>query len=194
MSSISEQLMTAEEFLEWTLREENHDRFFELVRGEVVEMPPAGRYHGFICLNVGSILRTYAARHGKGYACGNDSGVLIEREPDTVRGPDVSYYEDAQTAAEIDRGYGEHPPRLAVEVISPHDRVNQILQRVAELLRAGVEVVWVVDPEARDVSVCQLGKEPRLFSAEDTLTCEDVLPGFSCKVAEFFALPGSPAA
>ena len=190
MSGVSQQMMTAAEFLEWTNRDENQGRFFELERGEVVEMPPPGKYHGFVCLNVGSILRSYAAEQGRGYACGNDSGVLVERDPDTVRGPDVSFYEDAQTPADMDRGYSEAPPRLAVEVVSPNDRVNQVMQRVADLLRAGGKVVWVIDPEARDVSVCRAGVEPRLFSAEDTLTNEDVLPGFSCRVAELFALPG----
>ena len=190
MSSISEQLMTAEEFLAWTQREENRDRFFELERGEVIEMPPPGRYHGFVCMNVGVLLHSYAAKQGRGYVCSNDAGVLTERSPDSIRGPDLSYYEDAQNAAEIDRGYGERPPRLAVEVISPHDRVNPMMQRVAELLRAGVGVVWVIDPEARDISVCRLGQEPQLLSADDTLTADDVLPGFACPVTQIFEMPG----
>ncbi len=150
MSSISEQLMTAEEFLAWTQREENRDRFFELERGKVMEMPPAGvvempsagKYDGSICANIIRLLGNYAAEKG-GHVCSNDAGIFLERNPDTVRGPDLSYREDAQTAEDIDRGYGDHPPRLAVEVISPHDRVNPMMHRVAELLRAGVGMVWV---------------------------------------------------
>jgi Uma2 family endonuclease len=190
MASISQQLMSAEEFLEWTRREEHRDRFFELERGEVVETPPPGKLHGFICANVVWLLGNYAARQGRGYVCSNDAGVVTERNPDSVRGPDISYYVDAQTIADMDRGYPEQPPRLAVEVLSPTDRINPMMQRVAELLRAGVGMVWIVDPEARDISVCQAGQEPRLLSAEHTLTAEDILPGFACPVTEIFALPG----
>jgi Uma2 family endonuclease len=190
MSSISQQLMTAEEFLKWTGREEHQDRCFELERGEVIEMPPPGKHHGFICANLARLLGNFAAEKCRGYVCSTDSGVVTERNPDSVRGPDLSYYEDAQTAGDIDRGYGEHPPLLAVEVISPHDRVNLMLQRVAELLRAGVGMVWVVDPESRDISLCRPGQEPRLLSGEDTLTADDILPGFACAITQIFAMPG----
>lgn len=190
MSSLSEQLMTADEFLAWTHREENQGRFFELERGEVVEMPPAGKYHGFICANIARLLGNHVAERGRGYVCSNDAGVVTERNPDSVRGPDVSYFEDTQSAGDMDRGYAQQPPRLAVEVLSPHDRVNQMMQRVAELLRAGVSMVWVIDPEARDISICRPGEEPRLLSAEETLTADDILPGFACPIEQIFAVPG----
>ncbi len=190
MSGITQQLMTAEEFLQFTYRPENQDRFFELERGEVVEMPPPGKYHGFVCANVIWLLRSYAVERGRGYVCGNDSGMVTERDPDSVRGPDISFFEDAQTVADMERGYAAVPPRLAVEVLSPTDRVNPMLQKVAELLRAGVGMVWVVDPEVQDISICRLGEEPRLLSADDTLSAEDILPGFACPVTNLFAMPG----
>lgn len=194
MSGLSEQLMTADEFLAWTHREENHGRFFELKRGEVIEILPPGKFHGFLCANIceniARLLGKYVTEQGRGYVCGNDAGVILERNPDTVRGPDVSYFEDTQTADNMERGYAQQPPRLAVEVLSPHDRVNQTMQRVAELLRAGVSEVWVIDPDARDISLCRLGEEPRLLSGEETLTTEDILPGFACPIEQIFAMPG----
>lgn len=190
MGSIVQQLMTAEEFLEWTLREENWDRHFELQRGEVIEMPPPGKYHGFICANIVRLLGNYAAQQKSGYVCSNDSGVVTERNPDSVRGPDISYFVDSQTAAEMERGYPETPPRLAVEVLSPSDRFNPMMQRVGELLLAGVGMVWVVDPEGRDISVCRSGQAPQLLSATETLTAEDILPGFACPTTQIFAMPG----
>lgn len=153
-------------------------------------MSPAGKFHGFVCINMGAILRDYASRQARGYVCGNDTGVVLERNPDTVRGPDICYYDDGQTPADMERGFAEHAPRLAVEVVSPNDRVNQIMQRVAELLRAGVEEVWVVDPEARDISFCRQGEQPRRLSAGDTLASEDILPGFACPVSQIFQMPG----
>jgi Uma2 family endonuclease len=88
--------MTAEEFLEWTQRPENENRWFELVRGEVIELPVPAKIHGRVCINVGFILETYVRQRGFGYITGNDSGVILERDPDTVRGPDVALYEDAR--------------------------------------------------------------------------------------------------
>src|SRR5271167_23618 len=100
MATVPIKLMTAEEFYEWVHRPENRDRFFELERGEVVEMPPPSKYHGFVCGNVSGVLRAYAIQRQKGYPCTNDSGFLVESDPDTVRGADVSFYEDEQTASD----------------------------------------------------------------------------------------------
>src|ERR1700683_3570407 len=105
MATVATRPMTADEVFGFVLRPENRDRFFELERGEVTEMPPPHKYHGFVCVNVGAILHNYAARTGKGYPCSNDAGMVVESDPDTVRGPDVAYYEDDQNADTMDRKY-----------------------------------------------------------------------------------------
>src|SRR5262249_1828355 len=115
-------LMTADEFCDFVHRPENDHRWFELVRGEVIELPPPTKPHGVVCVNVSMILGNYCQQRGKGYVTGNDSGVILAREPDTVRGPDVGLYEDADTFEELHPKYGEVPPRLAVEVLSPNDQ------------------------------------------------------------------------
>src|SRR5712692_10238170 len=117
-------LMTAEEFYDWVHRPENENKWFELVRGEVIELPPPAKPHGFVTNNVGRILGNYTFQRGKGYVAGNDCGVILERDPDIVRGPDVALYEDAQTFAELHPKYGDVLPRLAVEVLSPNDRAD----------------------------------------------------------------------
>lgn len=157
-------------------------------------MPPPGKYHGFVCGNLSRILGNYAADRSQGYVCTNDSGVIVESDPDTVRGPDVTFYEDACTAETMEREYASEPPRLAVDVLSPNDRVNRLNLRISQLLRAGVAAVWVVDPEARDVAVYRPGQDPVLLTESDALSGSDILPGFSCSVAELFAVPGGPAA
>src|SRR5947199_9538843 len=85
--------MSADEFFAWCNRPENRDRHFELDRGEVVEVSRPGERHGFVCLNVGAILRNYAYQRRKGYACSNDTGLILGRDPDTVRGPDLVFYD-----------------------------------------------------------------------------------------------------
>lgn len=183
--------MTASEFFAWVHRPENCGRFFELDRGEVVEMPPPGKYHGFVCGNIAGILRNFAIQRKKGYVCTNDAGVLVEQDPDTVRGPDVTFYEDAQSAADMDRQYAAQPPLLAVEVASPNDRFNRTIRRITQMLRGGVAQVWLVDPEGRDVSVYRPGQDPVLLVETQEVTGDPALPDFRCRIADFFALPGA---
>lgn len=193
MSSVASKLMNAPEFLDWVHREENRGKFFELERGEVIEMPPPTKFHGFVCGNVSRILGVFAANRRKGYVCTNDAGVIVEENPDTVRGPDISFYEDEQTAADMDRGYAVVPPTLSVDVLSPNERINRVAVRVAQLLNRGVKLVWVIDPEARDVCVYRPDHDPYVLTESDEMSGDEVLPDFRCRVSELFAMPGQPA-
>ena len=184
------ELMTAEDFFGWVSLPENRDLHVELERGEITEMPPPGKFHGFVCGNVVRILGNYAAEHGRGYVCANDAGLIVERDPDTVRGPDVTFYEDSQTADDMERQFAAEPPVLAVEVLSPNDRVNRTVLRISQMLALGVKMIWIIDPETRDVSVYRSGRNPQLIPLSQELTGGDVLPDFRCRVADLFAVPG----
>jgi Uma2 family endonuclease len=190
MATVTTRPMTAEEFYDWANRPENRGRICELERGEVVEMSRPGKLHGLICANVVGILRNYAIQRKKGYVCSNDTGVIVERDPDTVRGPDVLFFEDAERVEQVQEKYGETPPLLAVEVLSPNDTHGKVMRRVREQMRFGTRLVWVLDPDARNVLVYQRGKEDDVVEANEDLTGNDVLPDFRCRVGEFFALPG----
>jgi Uma2 family endonuclease len=190
MSTAKATRMTAEEFCDFVHRPENQAKWFELVRGEVIELPPPMKPHGVVCIRVGSILDRYTFDKGAGYVASNDSGVILERDPDTVRGPDVAVYNDASTFADLHPKYEEVPPLLAVEVLSPNDRPSRVLDKIADYLRTGVRLVWVIDPERRTVSVHQPDKSPRTVGEHEGLTGEDVLPDLRCRVADFFRLPG----
>jgi Uma2 family endonuclease len=184
--------MTVEEFSDWVERPENADRWFELVRGEVTELPPPTRALGVVCMSVGRLLWNFAFQQGKGYVAANDSGVILERHPDTVRGPDVAFYDDARTFSELHPKYGETPPRLAVEVLSPNDKARQVTRKITDYLRNGVPLVWLIDPESRTVTVYCTDKGPILVEGDQYLEGGEVLPGFRCRAAELFALPGEP--
>jgi Uma2 family endonuclease len=186
--------MTAVEFSEWVNRPENTNRWFELVRGEVIELPPPMKRHGFVAVNVGRILGNYTFQRGKGYVTGNDSGVILEREPDTVRGPDIAVYEDADKYDDLHPKYGEVPPILAVEVLSPNDRWSRVTSKILDYLKNGIRLVWLIDPQNREVIVYRPGHDPYTVEAHQEITGEDVLPGFRCPVSEFFRLPGEPVA
>jgi len=124
MAIVASKLLIAEEFYDWANRPENRDKYCELERGKIVEMTRPGKLRGFVCGNVARILGNFTLQRKKGYVCTNDTGVVVERDPDTVRGPDVLLFEDVTRVEAIDRKWGKNPPVLAVEVLSPSDTFN----------------------------------------------------------------------
>jgi Uma2 family endonuclease len=143
-----------------------------------------------VCLNVGGVLRNYSFQRRRGYACSNDTGMILERDPDTVRGPDLQYYDEVRRFDELQVRYSDRLPKLAVEVLSPGDRWAKVTRRIAAFLARGIARVWLVDPEGRSVTVYRTNQLPQVFEGDDELTDEELLPGFRCRVAEFFYLPG----
>jgi Uma2 family endonuclease len=139
-------------------------------------------------MNTGFKLEVFARKRKKGYVVCNDCGVILEHDPDTVRGPDVAWYEDVLAFDDLPTKWGNIPPRVAVEVLSPNDSARYITEKVTDYLENGVEVVWVVDPETKTVTIYSKTGVKKL-TEKNTLTGGDVLPGFRCKVADLFVLP-----
>jgi Uma2 family endonuclease len=186
--------MSAEQFFDWCNRPENRDRHFELERGEVVEVSRPGERHGFVCHNLNRILGNYTFQRRQGYVCSNDTGVILERDPDTVRGPDLVYYNQTRRFDDLSPRYPDRLPKLAIEVLSPNDKWAKVIRRLAGFLGRGIAVTWLVDPEGRSVTVHRANQLPQVFEGDDELTGDPELPGFRCRVAEFFYLPGEEEA
>jgi Uma2 family endonuclease len=182
MATVTERrLITAEEFAEMSF-----DVPAELVRGEIVEMCRPDMRHGVVCGNVGVPLTLWARGIDWGLVAFNDSGVVTERNPDTVRGPDVFVIsKDRLPDGRAPAGFSDLVPNLAVEVLSLWDRWKRVLEKVSEYLDRGVDEVWVVDPDKRTVQVFRPDDEPTRYGEQDEIT-SSVLPGFSCRVGEFF--------
>jgi Uma2 family endonuclease len=175
--------MTAAEFLQMPAE---NDRF-ELVRGEIVQMNRPGMQHGLVCKNVIFILESWAREHSKGYVFANDTGVVTERDPDSVRGPDCMFVRsERMPSGESREGWLEIAPDLAVEVRSPTDRWSDIINKVGEYLAAGVLEVWVLNPDDRSLHVFCPDASPNRLDSESELRSESVLPNFYCLVADFF--------
>jgi Uma2 family endonuclease len=121
----------------------------------------------------------------------NDPGLLLGRDPDTVRAPDLAYYRENVRLEEISPGLAKRLPDLVMEVLSPSDRLGMVMRKVQQYLRAGIAMVWVVDGESRNVTVYRAGREPRVLEQNEVLDGEEVLPGFTCPVSELFHLPGT---
>jgi Uma2 family endonuclease len=177
-------LLTAEEFARLP---EERDRHSELVRGVIVRVTPPRFRHGYVASNFGFALQQFTRPRELGWVVCNDSGVITERDPDTVRGPDIAYfsYQRLPRDAEVDL-YPPVLPDLAVEIKSPRDRWADIHAKVAEYLAAGVTVVCVVDYELRTVSLFYVDKPSITLNENDNLTLPEVLPGFCIPVRQLF--------
>lgn len=189
MSTITTQPITADEFYEWCHRPENRDRHFELERGKVVEMSRPGERHGVVCHNVNFLLGTYLRQRRKGRVCANDTGLVWERAPDTVRGPDVFLYDQSTPFDQLHSKYSEEVPQLIVEVLSPNDNWGKVLRRVTEFLQRGVVVVWVIDPENRTATVLLPNQLPQVLEENDAITGAPAFPDLCCQVADLFFVP-----
>lgn len=182
--------MTADEFFDWVHRPENDGKDYELVRGEVVEVGRPGERHGVTCGNAGWILNGYTRQRRRGFVLTNDAGIILERDPDTVRGSDVQLFDEIRAFEDLNPKLTEGIPRLIVEVLSPTDRMSKVIGRIEEFLRAGVSLVWLVDPEDRNVTVFRQDRSPRVVTEDAELTGEDILPDLVCRVADFFFMAG----
>src|SRR5438132_6700178 len=118
-------LMTVDEYWDFVNLPENREKFFELRKGEVIELSRPTKPHGQVCIRIGVALDRYTEQVGRGYVVSNDSGVVLSEEPGTVVGPDVAYFTDANTWDELHPKWGEEPPVVAAEVLSPNDKPSK---------------------------------------------------------------------
>jgi Uma2 family endonuclease len=190
VSTVEPALLTADELWAWASRPENQDKRYELERGRVVEVPPPGERHGFLCLWIGHLLLSYVLRRKAGGVCSNDTGLLVEEGPDTVRGPDLMLFAESVPFEKLGLKFVTRLPQLVVEVLSPTDQLTRVNRRVKQYLARGVPLVWLVDPEVRSVTVYQRGQEHRVLDETEELTGDGVLADFSLRVADLFAVPG----
>jgi Uma2 family endonuclease len=161
---------------------------YELIAGELHEMPPGGGEHGFVSLESGFYLRLFLREHPEvgGAVFAAETGFRLARNPDTVRAPDAAYVSVEWLAQARVRGYPELAPDLVVEVVSPNDRASEIQTKVEEWLRAGSRLVWVLYPATRTATTYQADGTARLLQADDTVHGEPVLPGFACRLGDLF--------
>ena len=178
-------LMTADELL----RLPRGKARYELIKGELLTMSPAGSEHGSIIFRLSALIHQFISSRKLGLGFGAESGFLIQRDPDTVRAPDIAFVRADRIPAEgPPQGFWPGAPDLAVEVVSPGDGVREVGEKVAEWLQAGCGAVWIVDPHAKAVSVHLAGGSSELFTVGQTLDGGAVLPGFTCPVSEIFAI------
>jgi Uma2 family endonuclease len=181
---VAQKLITAEEFIRMPSPGDGSRQ--ELVRGVIETMPPPSTYHGVCCARLNRRLANLIEDQGLGFLASNDSGFITERDPDTVRGPDLSFWSRERLPQLPLEGYVRIVPDLVVEVLSPSDVWVRVNRKVQHYLKHQVRLIWIVVSEDRSVTVYRPGQSQVLLTNSDVLTGEDVLPGFRCTVAELF--------
>jgi Uma2 family endonuclease len=142
-----------------------------------VPVPPPGFHHGRIAVEIASALRDFVSQKKLG-AVTIHSGFWISRDPDTVRGPDVAFVRAERVPAGGVRAFFEGVPDLAVEVIPPSDHASEVNAKV-----------WVVDPDTQSVTVYSHRFQARILTSAETLTSEELLPGFCLPIGQIFINP-----
>ena len=163
----------------------------ELVRGEVRTMTPTGSRHGGIVAALTATLHHHVITNRLGQVFGAETGFKLASNPDTVRAPDVAFVRvDRVPPGDLPEQFWPGPPDLAVEVLSPDDRIYHVEEKVDDWLHAGALMVWVVNPRRQIVTVYRAGQPPRIRTEADVLDGEEVLPGFAFEVAQLFRPSG----
>jgi Uma2 family endonuclease len=161
---------------------------YELVRGELRRMTPAGNVHGRVAMNVALSLAQYVKAHNLGIVYAAETGFRLTTDPDTVRAPDVAFVsrERVEAVGEVE-GYWPEAPDLAVEVISPNDSHVEVEEKILDWLEAGTKMVLAVNPRRRAVTLYRSQSDITILTGTDVLDGGDVVPGFQLTLQEIFA-------
>jgi Uma2 family endonuclease len=161
---------------------------YELVRGELRRMNPAGNVHGRVAMSFAWRLAQYVDENRLGTVYAAETGFRLSSDPDTVRAPDVAFVGRGRVEAvgEVE-GFWPEAPDLAVEVVSPGDSYTDVEEKVFAWLDAGTKMVVVINPRQRSATVYKSPRDITVLAEADVLAGEDVVPGFELAVREIFA-------
>ncbi|HEY9231288.1 MAG TPA: Uma2 family endonuclease [Blastocatellia bacterium] len=181
--STTEQLMTADELLRMP-----DDGFrYELVKGELRKMAPAGHEHGRVAVRFTWRLAHYVETNNLGVVYAAETGFRLATDPDTVRAPDVAFVSrERLEAVKSTTGFFPGAPDLAVEVVSPGDTYTEVEEKAMDWLAAGARMVLALNSRKRTVTVFRSLNDIVILGDDAILDLDDVVPGFKIAVKDIF--------
>ena len=168
--------MTLEEFLESDLEG------YEYIKGELIPVPPTSLEHGNISADLFWFLSLHVRENKLGRVYMPDTGFRVGER---FLMPDIAFVSNARLPDDLSKA-SPIPPDLAVEVVSRTDVLHRVEEKAFSYLEAGTQLVWVLKPRSKTVTVYRSETDITLLTRNDTLTGENVIEGFSCQVAELF--------
>jgi Uma2 family endonuclease len=155
----------------------------ELVDGKIVEWGVTTRFHGYFLNALAHILTGYVLEHGLGAVVAGDPLVQVQASVYDARGPDVAFYARHRIPPDRNASSTAVAPDLVIEVLSPTDRAVEVERKIADWLRAGVRLLWYVNPET-GVTMVYRGDDIQRVGADDILDGTDVVPGFRLRIRD----------
>ena len=180
--------LCVQEFLDARYELPEAGQWAELEAGRFFCFQPPDVDHGTVVLNLSKAVARWANGSSSGYAC-FDLGLILNREPDTVRFPAVSFFVEGERFSENDQDATETVPVVVVELASTADRRRAMGPRVADYVEFGVKLVLVIDPSLEQVTIWVPGLPKVELSKGDELAHLQPLPGFEIRVEDLFAVP-----
>ena len=180
---VSTKRITAED----VLREGSPWRDCEIWDGIPMVCEPSGGWAQSVTMRVLLPLGNHVQAHDLGWVFPSEQGYLVARDPDRLLAPDASYVSRARLSGIPARGFLTLTPDFVVEVRSPTDQWEAVLEKCGIWIAHGAGVVWAVDPENRQVVVFRPGREPDLLIGRGAASAKPALPHFELQVEDLFA-------
>lgn len=158
----------------------------ELVDGELVFMSPAGGFHGRVSSRLGGRLTVFVEDRGLGGVYDGQTGFWMKSG--NLRAPDVSFVaqEKLDKLGASPEGFFKFAPDLAVEVLSPSESMKDMQGKIDDYFASGTRLVWVLIPRIKGARIFHERKRSKLLRADESLSGEDVVPGFSIRLSDLY--------
>ncbi len=165
---------------------EAREGLWELIDGEPIAVTPSSGLSSMIASRMGYHLNSYVESHPIGHVFSADGGFILFGDRATVRSPDAAFVR-VERLPEVPAAFVPLAPDLAVEVLSPSDRLPDALSKATMYLQAGVSLVWLIDPTKRTATIFRQDEGPSTIGEDGVLDGEEVLPGFTLPLAKLLA-------
>ena len=167
------------------------DERHELIDGELFTVPGSGGRASAIGARIARLIGNHLEDQPIGFVLGADGSFVLAHNPDTMLSPDAAYIgSNRLPGGHLPEKFIQTHPDLAVEVLSPSDRTIEADRKAQRYIAAGTSLVWLVDPKSETVTAYRQHGNPQRYSKGETLSGEDVLPGFEISIDTIFRQPG----
>ncbi len=161
---------------------------YELRKGNLVMMSPAGGRHGRVTNRIAWLLSSHVESRKLGEVFAAETGFLLESNPDTVLAGDVAFVAKDRLRTVVDESrFLPFAPDVIVEVLSPNDSLSRAEAKALLWIDSGCRLVLLVDPDAEVVHACRPREKTQLYRRDERLEVSDVVDGWTVAVADFFA-------